>query len=1004
MPGTERTFRSPNFFEREIDLSAPQLRGPVGTPAGVIGTANKGPAFVPVTVANFDEFIATFGNLDPKRFGPYAVNEFLKHRAALTFLRVLGAGANSSDGDIATTQQTGRVKNAGFKLEGSTAVDDNRGRHVGAVQFLAARHMLQTNEAFGVPMFTDNRSFSGGFANLIRGMVLMASGARMMVLDGNESAVGAFTATGPDDLATPYNGKFKLVISSTLGNSYVNTDGNPGVKVLTASLDPTSADYFGKILNTDPDRFVQEQHLLYGDFAVDDELATATTVAVLSGTNLTSNTSGDSSLIMRKAFGAFDTRYQTPKTTYFISQPFGATEYDLFSLEALDDGEFANRLYKISITNIKASLDDAKPYGTFTVQVRDWNDTDQNPLVLESFPNCSLDPNSENYVAKLIGDRKVYYNFDSSLVDERRVVATGKYPNVSKLVRVLVSDAVDRGLVPGRSLPFGFRGAEVIKTNDSLTDSGTAAARVGGILGISSGSALSGSILPPVPFRFKVTKGDIPTTAAFEGAPGPTELANSQLHWGVKFERNTLPLNANLSSEKNRLLEAYTKFLGIKKLDVLVTGSGADTFNENKFTLAKVAFSNTSITHLTGTIQDHMREAAYLRNGKLDLSEYTISSSIGKRITLATVLSKDTAANFNKWSGFAKFTNLMQGGYDGVNFLDRDARRLNDRSTSFDTGGGAEVSYVSPGMLTNQNGTGQTNSTVLSYTTAIDIMTDPMVVNTNILNIPGIRESFVTDYAMKKVRDYGLAFYVMDIASYDDEAARLYDDSAGRPDVEKTAAALDTRAVDNNYAGTYFPNVFIDDLTNRRRLKVPASVAAMGALAFNDRVAYPWFAPAGFNRAALDFVTNVEVRLNVSDRDRLYDSRINPIATFPRLGFVIYGQKTLQVAKSALDRVNVRRLLLEVKRIIIGIANQMVFEQNTPAVRNKFVADSVLQLGLIQAQAGIEAFQVICNETNNTQEDVDLNKLNGRIVVVPTRVIEFIAIDFIITNSGVQFV
>lgn len=1004
MSGTERTFRSPNFYEREIDLSAPQLRGPVGTPAGVIGTANKGPAFVPVTVANFDEFIATFGNLDPKRFGPYAVNEFLTHRAALTYLRVLGAGANSTDGQIATSNQTGRVTNAGFKLDGAVASDDSRARHVGAVQFLAARHQLQANEAFGMPMFTDNRSYNGSFVNLIRGMVMLTSDARMMVLNGNESAVGAFPYVGPDDLATPVNGKFKLVISSTMGNEFFNTDGVAGVKILTASLNPTDADYFGKILNTDPDRFEDEHHLLYGDFAVDDELATAVAVAVLSGSAASSSTSGDSTLEFRKAFGAFDTRYQTPKSTWFISQPFGATEHDLFYFESLDDGEFANKLYKISISNIKASLDDAKQYGTFTVQVRDWNDTDQNPLVFEAFPNCSLDPNADNYVAKLIGDRKVFYNFDSSLVDERRVVATGKYPNISKLVRIRVSDSVDRGLVPAKSLPFGFRGIEIPKTNDSLTDTAAGTARVVGVLGVGSGSAMSGSILPPVPFRFKVTKGDIPTTAAFEGAPGPTELASTMLHWGIKFERNTLPLNANLSSEKNRLLEAYTKFLGIKKLDTLVTGAGADQFNDNKFTLAKVAFSNTSITHLTGTINDHMREAAYLRDGALDLSEYTINTGIGKRITLATVLAKDTSANFNKWAPFAKFTNMMFGGYDGVNFLDRDARRLNDRSTSFDTGGGAEASYTAPGMSTNPNGSGQSNSSVLSYTTAVDIMTDPMLVNTNILVIPGIRESYITDYTMKKVRDYGLSFYVMDIPSYDDEATRLYDDSTGRPDVEKTAAALDTRAVDNNYAGTYFPNVFIDDATNHRRLKVPSSVAAMGALAFNDRVAYPWFAPAGFNRAALDFVTNVEVRLNVSDRDRLYESRINPIATFPRLGFVIYGQKTLQVTRSALDRVNVRRLLLEVKRIIIDIANRMAFEQNTTDVRNKFVADSVLQLGLIQAQAGIEAFQVICNETNNTQEDIDLNKMNGRIVVVPTRVIEFIAIDFVITNSGVSFV
>lgn len=1002
----EQTFRSPNFYEREIDLSAPVLGGPVGTPAGVVGTANKGPAFVPVTVANFDEFAVVFGKLDPKHFGPYAANEFLKHRSALTYLRVLGAGANATDGDISTASSTGRVKNAGFKLDGNAATDDSRGRHVGAVQFLAARHSLQANEAFGVPMFTDNDTFSGGFANLVRGVVMMASGARMMVLDGNESAVGAFTAAGPDDLATPVNGKFKLVISSTLGNGFTNTDNNPGVKILTASFNPTDPDYFGKVLNTDPDKFVLAQHLLYADFAVDDEIATPVTVAVLSGSSNTSQTSGDTSLVFRKAFGAFDARYSTPKTTMFISQPFGVAEFDLFSFEALDDGEFANKLYKISIANIKASLDDANLYGTFTVQIRDWNDTDTNSIVLESFPNCSLNPQAANYVAKLIGDRKVTYNFDASVTSERRIVTAGKYPNVSKLVRIVMADNVERALVPAKTLPFGFRGAELLKTNDLLTDASgtTGTARLAAIFGAASGSVLSGSVVPPVPFRFKVTRGDLPTSISFEGQPGPTELANQALYWGVKFERNTLPLNANLTSEKNALLESYTKFAGIKKLDVLVTGSGADAFNNDKFTLAKVTLSNTALTDLTASVNDHMREAAYLRNGKLDQSNYTINTAIGKRLTLATILANGTAPDFNKFSPYAKFTNFMYGGYDGVNFLDHDARRLNDKASSFDAGGGAEASYIAPGMLVNPAGTGQSNSTVLSYTTAVDVMTDPMIVNTNIFVMPGIRESFITDYAMKKVRDYGLAFYPMDISLYDDTAARLYDGGTGKPDVDKTASGLDTRAVDNNYVGVYFPDVFIDDLTNKRRLKVPSSVATMGALAFNDRVAYPWFAPAGFNRAALDFVTNVEVRLSVNDRDRLQDSRINPIATFPRLGFVIYGQKTLQVAKSSLDRVNVRRLLLEVKRIIIGQANSLAFEQNTAEVRNKFVTDTVLKLGLIQAQAGIETFKVVCNETNNMQEDIDLNHLNGRVIVVPTRTVEFVAIDFVITNAGVTFV
>lgn len=452
--------------------------------------------------------------------------------------------------------------------------------------------------------------------------------------------------------------------------------------------------------------------------------------------------------------------------------------------------------------------------------------------------------------------------------------------------------------------------------------------------------------------------------------------------------------------------------MGISKLDSVHTGSGADNFNNNKFTLARVAFGNGTLNDLTGSASQHMKEAAYIRNAVVNPTSYTVSDGVANRVTLASLLSLATssagASTFNRFSPFTKFTTFMYGGFDGTNYLDRNARRMNDKSVSFEadvgSAGGASTSFIPNGFITNPNGTGKNNSNVASYETAIDIMTDPFAVGINILNVPGIREPYLMNQASARTKDYGLAIHLMDIPAYDDDGYRIYDDSTSKPNIKKTSNNFDDRAIDNNYVATYFPDVFVDDAVNVRKVKVPATVAAMGALGFNDRVSYPWFAPAGFNRAALDFVSNVGVRLNVGDRDRLYDSRINPIATFPRLGYVIYGQKTLQLTKSALDRVNVRRLLLEIKRIIIGIANRIVFEQNTPAVRNRFVADSVFQLSLIQTQAGIEAFQVVMNETNNTQADVDLNRLNGRVVVVPTRAIEYIAIDFIVTNAGVQFV
>jgi hypothetical protein len=1026
---SEQIFRSPNFYEREIDLSVPAQGGPIGTPAGVVGPSNKGPAFVPVTVANFNEFVEVFGNLDPKYFGPYAVNEFLKNRNSLTFMRVLGAGSNNTIEDINETLSRGTVTNAGFSLPG--LVDANAlNRHTAVVQFLAAEHSASNYEAYGMPMFSDNDTVAGFVGNkipLIRGLVMVPSGSRLVVFNGDHAITSSVTLEDEAGKTVSVNGSsmVKIGISSSLGATFAADDGNPGLRIYSASFDPTAENYFAKILNTDPDRFVEHQHYLLGDFAVDDQIASVKSdswVAVLSGSN--NSAASDPSLKFREIFGRYDTRFKAPVTPWFISQPFGTTEYDLFKLEALDDGEYANQLYKISIATIKASPDDANKFGTFNVQIRDWNDTDTNPVIIEQFTNCDLNPDSSNYIGKLIGDRKVSYYFDAVDPRERRLISSGKYPNRSKYVRVVISDMVAKKLLPNESLPFGFRGPSLLKTNDNsnvfdILPSGIA--RLGAYFSgsltnpaITPSNILTGSILPPIPYRYKVTRGEININTTVAGMPGPKSVSLPSLYWGVKFERNALSkesevLNNNVINEKNALLGSLTKFMGIEKLDVLHTGSGADQFNNNKFTLAKVAFYNSSINDLTGSASTHMKEAAYLRNATPDSSNYTVSDgTITDRITFATLLSKASPAVFNRFSPFAKYTTFMYGGFDGTNYLDRDARRLNDKSVSFDADtlsmGGASSNYVPDGFSSNVSGPGKENNGVSSYMTAVEIMTDPYTAGVNILAIPGIREPYIMDRTSKKVRDYGLAMHVMDIPAYDDGGRRIYDDSVVKPNVKETTSAFDNRVIDNNYAATYFPDVYIDDTRNVRRVKVPASVAALGALGFNDRVSYPWFAPAGFNRAALDFVSNVSVRLSVADRDVLYDSRINPIATFPRLGFVIYGQKTLQINKSALDRVNVRRLLLEVKRIIIGIANKIVFEQNTPAVRNRFVSDAVFQLSLIQTQAGIEAFQVVMNETNNTQDDADLNRLNGRIVVVPTRAIEYIAIDFIVTNAGVQFV
>ena len=1065
----EQTFRSPGFFEQEIDLSA-RRASPLGVPAGVIGTAEKGPAFVPITVGSFADFETRFGSLSTDRFGPYAVREFLKHRSAVTFIRVLGAGANETGTDISNTLNKGTVKNAGFKV---ASVADGDGTHRGAVQFLCARHVLRGNapgdvggkgELNGYPIFSDNDSFSerlsGGDnrVNLVRAVLFSTTGSKFEVLDHNQTWANHTTAGNRDSYATfgsgsagDLEGMFKLALSCSAGTGFANDESAAGVRIFTASLNPTSKNYVGKILNTDPDKFQEYQHLLYLDWAVEDEVATVSDltghVAIMSGSSADSEGSVETSQTFRDAFGRFDTRYQTPKTPMMISQPFGTAEFDLFHFETISDGVAANHAFKISIANIRKSPDPANKYGTFDVQLRAFGDTDQAPEILEYYPECSLNPNSDSYIARKIGDKKVYFNFDAEDADERRLIVKGKYPNVSHRIRVVMHDNVEKGEAPEESLPFGFRGIPVIKTSDSLTDMAHSALsdRFGTVLGgaisdeprlalhedggaLSAGThlSISGSIVPPLPMRFKCTRGKVndASSPAFVGHQGDNERVDARLYWGVKFERlpvsssadagsvDNAILDSNISSLANPIIKAYSKFQGLEKLDVLVTGSAVDDFNNNKFTLARVALANQlssgHITEVTGTARDHMLEAAYIRNGAPDAKTYVLSDKLRTdRITMATLVHSSSTV-FNRFQEFNKFNTMFYGGFDGINMLDRDSRLLNDRASSSDSGGKAGDSITGGlGLVGTDNaglsGKGNANNIVQSYKAAARIMTDPMSSRVNILAIPGIRDRFITDFALDRTKDYGMAIYLMDLLNYDADATRLFHNSKQRVDVRETAEQFESRALDNNFSATYFPDVYLNDPINNKPVKVPASVVALGALGYNDKVSYPWFAPAGFNRGALSEVANVTVRLNSEDRDVLYDARINPIAVFPTGGFVIFGQKTLQMAKSSLDRVNVRRMLLEVKRLVVGVANKLLFEQNNAQTRQRFITQVTPLLALVQAQAGIEQFNVVCDDTNNSSADIESNKMNGRIIVVPTRAVEFISIDFIITNSGVSF-
>lgn len=278
-----------------------------------------------------------------------------------------------------------------------------------------------------------------------------------------------------------------------------------------------------------------------------------------------------------------------------------------------------------------------------------------------------------------------------------------------------------------------------------------------------------------------------------------------------------------------------------------------------------------------------------------------------------------------------------------------------------------------------------------NYTNMINLLSNSDDYKFNVLLTPGL---YNADYAsqisgiISNTENRGDNIYVVDLVGYNSQVATVVGQAASR---------------NSSYAAAYWPWMQVLDPDSGQQVWVPASTLIGGVYAFNDSVSEPWFAPAGISRGGLSQVVRPERKLAQSDRDTLYTGKVNPIATFPGQGVVVYGQKTLQTAASALDRISVRRLLVALKSYISQVANNLVFEQNTIATRNSFLAQVNPYLESVQQRQGLYAFRVVMDESNNTPDVIDRNQLVGQIYLQPTRTAEFIYLDFNITPTGVTF-
>jgi uncharacterized protein len=296
--------------------------------------------------------------------------------------------------------------------------------------------------------------------------------------------------------------------------------------------------------------------------------------------------------------------------------------------------------------------------------------------------------------------------------------------------------------------------------------------------------------------------------------------------------------------------------------------------------------------------------------------------------------------------------------------------------------------YENAGLTANADSQGVTGS---DYTVLLNLLANADEYQYNVISAPGLnRVSSATQITtlVSNAQNRGDNIAVVDMAPYGTALASV------------TGQAL---AMDTSYGATYWPWVQAADPDLGNNEWVPASTLIPAVYAFNDNSTEAWFAPAGFNRGGLSTVVRAERKLTQGDRDSLYQGNVNPIATFPNQGVVVFGQKTLQKKASALDRVNVRRLLIELKGYISQIADNLIFEQNTIATRNSFLSQVNPYLASVQQRQGLYAFKVVMDDSNNTADVIDRNELIGQIYLQPTKTAEFIYLDFNLTPTGATF-
>lgn len=813
--------------------------------------------------------------------------------------------------------------------------------------------------------------FSGGGSGatpVIRGILMCPQGVKpSLEMTGYNTTeptspleVSGVTFNDVDNPANLFGYELGDVDSNNKFTLYLNGFSNSEEQVkLDCSFDPSSASYFANVLNTDPEKIEEKGHYLYTWYDIETSVAEISNEGLLaSGAPVNGDKSkafiisgSESNPELHPDYENFKSRFSTAKTPWIVSQKFGEDNIRLFRLHSLDDGEVSNKQYRLLISNLRyVSLSE---YGLFDLTLEK---LDSNPIsgeALVSWKNLSLDRSSSRFIGRVIGTKHTYFNFETN-ESNQRILENGDLPLKNDFVRIELSNDLLRGEVPVDALPSGFESH--MYANTAITGNFNLSAPL--FLTDSDGSAIdyfANAKVSPLPFVKSICR-----------LSGADEVALSDLAWGVKFakkQNSESSLKETVEEKFNPAIMNYAKFL--PSIGDAKFGDDSNTnFQNGLFSLEKIQLGN----------GDAWDGSEYRRDGVLKAGK-------GRFVKISQDASVGTSVKF------LKFRCMFQGGFDGVNIFDKEKSRLSNVATLRE--------YF------DETGKGKrTGPTVVAYQKAVDVLSDGSSFDFQLLAIPGQRANVITDYALDMCENKFDCLFIMDIVEKD-ALGRLIEDDSIRPSVSSTVSEFESRNIDSSFGAAYFPDVTLRRPSDNVSIVAPPSVAILGVYSRNDRIAQPWFAPAGINRGLLLSSSRIKLDMTRDQLDLLYDNDINPIyIPSGRNGQVVaFGQKTLLQLDSTLDRVNVRRLLINLRRRIKDISNRIVFEQNNAATLNrvKTLIEAIMQDA--QNKQGVARYKVQFDETTTTQLDIEMNTIRGKVYLQPINSVEFISLDFQIKNS-----